>query len=154
MSGFLLDTDVVSMLAPSRADASASFIDWLERVDGDGRVFLTAVTIHEIEKGIALLEHKGAKATAAGLTTWLTGLVSTYTDKILSLDAAAAARAGQLEAKAIAAGHNPGMADSAIAGIALAHDLVIISRNTRHFMPFGVTVLSPSEAVTSKPRVW
>ncbi len=67
MSGFLLDTDVISMLSPARAEASARFLDWLERMDGEGRLFLTAVTIQEIEKGIALLEHKGAAANAAGL---------------------------------------------------------------------------------------
>ncbi len=56
MSGFLLDTNVVSMLSPSRAEASERFLDWLEHADGEGRVFLSVVTIHEIEKGIALLD--------------------------------------------------------------------------------------------------
>ena len=65
LSGFLLDTNVISMLSPSRAEASAHFLEWLERMDGEGRIFLSAVTIHEIEKGIALLEHKGATAKAA-----------------------------------------------------------------------------------------
>ncbi len=58
MSGFLLDTSVISVLSPARSEASASFLEWLERVDGEGRVFLSVVAIHEIEKGIALLEHR------------------------------------------------------------------------------------------------
>jgi predicted nucleic acid-binding protein len=62
LSGFLLDTNVVSMLAPSRAEASADFLNWLDRMDADGRLFLSVVSIHEIEKGIALLDHKGATA--------------------------------------------------------------------------------------------
>ncbi len=139
MSGFLLDTNVISMLSPSRADASAQFLDWLERMDSEGRIFLSVVAIHEIEKGIALLEHKGATAKAAGLKVWLAGLVATYDDKILPLNAAAAALAGRLEAKAIAAGHDPGMADAAVAGIAKALDLLIVSQNTKHFLPFGVS---------------
>jgi len=77
LRGYLLDTNVISMLSPSRAEASVTFLDWLERMDGEGRVFLSVVTIHEIEKGIALLEHKGGTAKAAGLKVWLAGLRST-----------------------------------------------------------------------------
>jgi len=146
LSGFLLDTNVISMLSPSRAEASGRFLEWLERVDSEGRVFLSVVAIHEIEKGIALLEHKGATAKAAGLKVWLAGLVATYDDKILSLDASAAALAGQLEAKAISAGHDPGMADATIAGIAKVQDLVVVTQNTKHFASFGIGVATPDEA--------
>lgn len=147
MNGILLDTNVLSMLSPSRAQASSPFLEWLERADSEGRVFLSVVAIHEIEKGIALLEHKGAAAKAADLKVWLAGLVATYDDKIIPIDASAAALAGQLEAKAITAGHNPGMADAMIAGIAKAQDLVVITHNTEHFLPFGVDMATPDDAV-------
>jgi toxin FitB len=137
------------MLSPSRAEASPRFLQWLERMDDEGRVFLSVVTIHEIEKGIALLDHKGAVAKAAGLRIWLSGLVAAYDDKILGVDAAAAALAGQLEAKAISTGHNPGMADATIAGVAKALDLIIVTRNTKHFLLFGVGVSSPDEVARS-----
>jgi hypothetical protein len=60
-------------------------------VGSEGRVFLSVVAIHEIEKGIALLEHRGATqegatAKAAGLKVWLAGLVATYDDKIIPRD--------------------------------------------------------------------
>jgi predicted nucleic acid-binding protein len=145
VSGFLLDTNVVSMLSPSRGEASADFLEWLDRMDADGRLFLSVVTIHEIEKGIALLEHKGSVARSASLRVWLTGLVAAYDDKIVSVNTGAAASAGQLEAKAIAAGHAPGMADATIAGIAKAHDLVVVTRNTKHFQVFGIEVVSPED---------
>src|SRR3546814_5617388 len=86
-------------------------------MDADGRLFLSVVSIHEIEKGIALLDHKGATTKAASLKAWLSGLVSTYDDKIIGFDAKAAAIGGRLEAKALAAGNDPGMADAVIAGI-------------------------------------
>jgi predicted nucleic acid-binding protein len=145
LSGFLLDTNVISMLSPSRADASASFLEWLERMDSEGKVFLSVVTIHEIEKGISLLEHKGALAKAAGLRAWLSGLVVDYDAKILAVDTQAAALAGQLEAKAISAGYDPGMADATVAGIAKASNLVVVTRNTKHFLPFGVSLTSPDD---------
>lgn len=145
MSGYLLDTDVVSMLSPSRYAASAAFADWLARMDREGRVFLSVVTIHEIEKGIALLELKGANAKASGLKVWLAGLVSTYGDKIIGLDASAASLSGRSEAEAIAAGHDPGMADAILAGVAKAHGLRIVTRNTKHFLPLGAAATSPDE---------
>ena len=146
MSGFLLDTDVVSMLSPSRADASASFLAWLTRMDGEGRIFLSVVTIHEIEKGITLLEQKRAVAKAAGLRVWLSGLTATYADKILGLDVSAATISGRLEATAVAAGTDPGMADAVIAGIAKTQGLSVVTLNAKHFLPFGVPVLMPEEA--------
>jgi predicted nucleic acid-binding protein len=135
------------MLAPARAGASAAFLAWLERVDREGKVFLAVVAIHEIEKGIGLLEHKGAVAKAAGLRLWLAGLITTYDDKIIPADISAAAFAGQLEAKAIAAGHDPGMADAMMAGIAKAHNLVIVTYNTKHFATFGIDAATPDEAM-------
>lgn len=134
------------MLAPLKSEADAEFLAWLDRMDADGRLFLSVVSIHEIEKGIALLDQKRAMAKAESLKAWLRGLVSTYDDKIIGVDGEAAAIGGRLEAKALAAGYDPGMADALIAGTAAAHQLVIITRNTKHFLPFGIAVVSPAEA--------
>ncbi len=135
------------MLSPSRSDALEGFLNWLERMDGEGRVFISVVAIHEIEKGIALLAQKGARAKAANLKIWLGGLVANYADKIIPFDTSAAALAGRLEAKAISAGYDPGMADAMVAGIAKAYELRIVTLNTKHFLPFEIDVVSPSEAV-------
>ena len=134
------------MLSPSATQtpqALKTFLDWLDRTDAAGQIFLSVVTIHEIEKGIALLEHMGAVSKAAALKMWLMGLVSTYEDKILVIDAVAARFGGQLEANAAGRGLNPGMADVAIAGIAKANNLIIVTANTKDFMPFGVGSISP-----------
>ena len=152
MSGFLLDTNVISMLSPSTRNVPGPFLDWLERMDGEGRIFLSAITVHEIEKGIALLDHKGARAKAAGLRGWLSGLIADQSDKILGLDADTAAISGRLEAGAIAGGHDPGMADAIIAGIAQAHDLIVVTRNTRHFLSLGIAVSSPEEVAGTTGR--
>jgi predicted nucleic acid-binding protein len=137
------------MLSPARAEASPGFLDWLDRMDAGGRLFLSVVTIHEIEKGIALLEHKGAVARSASLKVWLAGLVATYDDRIIAVDAMAAAMAGRLEARAVVSGQDPGMADATIAGIAKARNVTIVTRSSRHFQVFGVDVMSPDEATQS-----
>jgi toxin FitB len=78
----------------------------------------------------------GTKARRA-LKAWLAGLLAAYGDKILGLDAAGASFSGKLEAKAACAGHNPGMADAIVAGVAQANDLVVVTRNAKHFLPLG-----------------
>ena len=80
------------------------------------------------------------------MRAWLAGLIAAYDDKILGLDVAAASLSGRAEAKAVAAGHDPGMTDAVIAGLAEAHDLTVITRNAKHFKPFGVRVASPDGA--------
>ena len=146
MTGYLLDTNVVSMFAPARAEAPRGFAEWLERMDGEGRIFLSVVAVHEIERGVALLDARGATAKARALRGWLAGLVAAYGEKILALDAPAAAKSGSLEAAALGAGHDPGMADALVAGIAKAHGLTVLSRNAKHFAPFGVDFVTPEEA--------
>jgi predicted nucleic acid-binding protein len=148
VSGFLLDTNVISMLSPTKDAASEEFIRWLETEDAEERIFLSAVTVHEIEKGIGLLQRKGAGAKAASLRLWLSGLVSTYEDKVLPIDTAVSSLSGRLEAVAIAAGYHPGMADALIAGTAKAHELTVVTRNLKHFEPFSVALVSPE---TCKP---
>lgn len=141
MSGYLLDTNVVSLLAPSRTEPSRTFLSWLDEADATSVLFLSAVTVHEIERGITLLDHKGAVAKARDLRRWMEGLFSTYEDRVLPVDFAVSAISGQLEAEAIAAGHSPGMADALIAGTAKAHALTVVTLNQRHFVPFGIEVL-------------
>src|SRR5690606_713448 len=141
LKGYMLDTNVVSLLSPSQGGASPAFLSWLDEADTSSGLFLSVVTVHEIERGIALLDHKGATAKARDLRRWLDGLVSTYEDRILPIDAAVSAVSGQLEAIAVSAGHNPGMADALIAGTAKAHDLTVVTFNLRHFGQFGLDVV-------------
>ena len=116
MKGFLLDTDVISMLAPGRTDLSAEANAWLEKADQEGRLFLSVVSIHELEKGIERLNRRGATAKAASLSGWVS--------------------------EAISAGNAPGRADALIAGTAKAHDLIVVTRNARHFGMFSVEIAS------------
>ena len=131
---------------------SDTFLAWLERADAEGRIFLSVVTVHQIEKGVAGLDLKGASAKAARLRGWLSGLVTAFDHRILGLDTAAAFLSGRLEAQAAAAGHGPGpgLADALIAGMAAAHGLAVVTRNAKHFRAFGITVMSPDDAVAGE----
>lgn len=146
MSGFLLDTNVISLISPLRQQPATEFAVWLEKQERVSSLYLSAVTIQEISRGIHLLRGRGARAKAGAIGMFLEGLVAGYGDRILPLDAEVAREAGRLEADAISKGFNPGAADAMIAGTASCRGLTVITGNLRHFLPFGIPVLSPEQA--------
>jgi predicted nucleic acid-binding protein len=149
VSGFLLDTNVISLLAPARNEASAVFIAWLEKHERNDGFYLSAITVHEIEKGINLLRSRGARARAELFEAWLAGLANAYGDRILPFDTTVARCSGELEAMAMSAGINSGAMDAMIAGTAKAHGLTVLTRNLKDFQAFGVAVVSPNTVVGS-----
>jgi toxin FitB len=140
--GYLLDTSVVSALAPGRtAFTSAPLIAWLQTQHQ--RIFLPAVAIAEMAQGVSKLRRAGGAERADRLDRWLDGLLDTYADRILPLDAQAARLAGQISDAAIAQGRHPGFADVAIAALAQHAGLLLLTCNLKHFQPLGVACADP-----------
>ncbi len=106
-------------------------------------LFMSTVTVAEIEDGIVKAQREKASRKAAALDEWLRTLLHLYSDRVLAFDLAAARAAGILSDRARAAGHAPGFADIAIAATAASHKLTILTRNLRHFIPLGVPTLDP-----------
>jgi predicted nucleic acid-binding protein len=141
MSGYLLDTSVISAFAPGKPPVAADVGQWL--LGKTNELFVPSVAIAEIEQGICKLRRNGGVQRAASLSRWLTDILRDYGTRILPLDAAAARMAGQLADLAIAEGQHPGFADIAIAAIASQGELVILTRNIRHFAALGVAHFDP-----------
>lgn len=64
-------------------------------------------------------------------------------DVILTFSCAVSS--GGLEAAAVAAGRDPGLADALIAGTAVTRELTVVTHNIELFAPFALTLLSPEE---------
>jgi hypothetical protein len=141
---YLVDTNVLSAGAPSRI-APVELIVWMDAHSAE--LFLSAVTVAEIEDGIAKLRREGATRKAADLVAWLETLLHLYGSRILPFDTAAARVAGALSDQARARGQAPGFADIAIAATAKHHGLTILTRNLRHFEPLGVPSIDPFVAL-------
>jgi predicted nucleic acid-binding protein len=140
--GFLLDTSVISALAPGReAYLSVPFGDWLQA--HNQQLFLPAIAVAELAQGIGKLRRSGAVDRAQRLDLWLDGLIAGFADRILPLDAQAARLAGQISDVATAGGKHPGFADVAIAALAQNANLLLLTVNIKHFQPIGTNCVNP-----------
>jgi predicted nucleic acid-binding protein len=108
-------------------------------------LYLSVVSVAEIEDGIAKARREKARRKAADLAAWLEVLLHLYASRILAFDLPAARIAGALSDMARSQGTAPGFGDLAIAATARRHGLTILTRNTRHFTPLGVPAVNPFE---------
>ena len=112
MTGYLLDTNAISILAPAPGaqDAVRShvvrFRTWVR--EHDGQLFLSAITLAEIQAGISQLERKGSARRAAALAHWLSAILELYDSRTLSFTSSAALEAGLDTALATIRSHATG----------------------------------------------
>ncbi len=135
---YLVDTNVLSELRRSRRDPQV--VAWLGGVPADG-LRLSVITVGEIAKGIAKVRRgRSAQATsdADALQSWLEGLLSEYSERILPVTVPVATRWGRL---CDAFPQFP--TDMLIAATALEYDLTVATRNVDHFRPARVPVVNP-----------
>lgn len=141
---YLVDTNVISAAAPGRPVPSA-LVKWMDAHSDS--LFLSVVTVAEIEDRIAKSRREGATRKSSNLASWLETVLHLYGDRILAFDAPTARIAGAIADRARGQGHAPGFADIIIAATARSHGLTVLSRNIRHFEPLGVAVLNPFVAL-------
>ncbi|MEC5397082.1 type II toxin-antitoxin system VapC family toxin [Uliginosibacterium sp. H1] len=140
MSGlFLLDTNVVSELRKPRPHGGV--VAWLQALD-DTQLFLSAVTLGEIQAGIELTREQDA-AKAAEIEAWLELLADAY--NILPLDA----KAFRQWARLMHRKSDTLYEDAMIAATAQAHGLTVATRNVADFEALGVQVFNPFSATAA-----
>jgi hypothetical protein len=142
---YLLDTSVISLFAPGRPAIDGDLADWLRA--REGRLFLSAVTILEIEQGVRKLFRSGGEARAKRLEKWLEATLAEFGDHVLAADTRVAHLAGQMADAATAAGAYPGLADILIAATAQANSALILTRNGKHFAQLDVAFVDPLEGL-------
>ncbi|MDX8525166.1 PIN domain-containing protein [Mesorhizobium sp. MSK_1335] len=138
MSGYLIDTSILSAFAPGRPPLARDIANWIVSQGAKQTLFIPVMAITEIEKSICKLARAGATKRAEGLNAWLNETIEDFADQILAVNADIGRRAGQMEEAASAQGKNPGLADILIAATAATNELTVITANIRHFEALGV----------------
>lgn len=112
-------------------------------------LFLSVITVTEVEDGIAKARRQGATRKAERLSEWLETVLHLYGARILPVDLPVARYMGRLADLARGKGYDPGLADVTIAATALQHGYTVLTRNLRDFEPLEVPALDPFSALPS-----
>lgn len=135
---YVLDTNVVSELRKIRSGKAHSNVKaWTKSVDA-GCLFISSITIMELELGVSLLERKDTSQGAI-MRAWLEQhVLPEFEDRTLPVDTAVALRCAKL--------HVPDKRserDALIAATALVHGMTVVTRNVADFQPTGVSIINP-----------
>ncbi|MBT2324771.1 DUF4411 family protein [Variovorax paradoxus] len=135
---YLLDTNVIFELRrPEKA--SPAVVAWAGSIAQD-QTFLSAITVYELESGVQQKERTDG-AQGAILRAWLNGQVrAEFAERIVDLDASAAALAATLVITC-----QISAADAFIAASAITRQLTIVTRNVKHFALTGAPIINPWE---------
>jgi len=137
---YLLDTNVISELRKAKSGkADNNVVNWANNVSAT-RLFLSVITILELETGVLLVERRDP-AQGAVLRSWLNAhVLPAFSERILNVDIAVVQCCARL--------HVPDPRsdrDAIIAATALVHGLIVVTKNTDDFVRTGVELLNPWE---------
>jgi hypothetical protein len=135
---YVLDTNVVSELRKVRlGKADENVAKWADSV-ATPDLYLSVVTIQELEIGVLLAERRDA-IKGAIFRTWLNShVLPAFEGRILPVDLAVALQSAKLHVP------NPHpVRDGLIAATALIHGMAVVTRNVDDFKRIGVPILNP-----------
>jgi toxin FitB len=130
---YLLDTNVISELRKQRPHGGV--LAWIQSVP-DAQLFISAVTVGEIQAGIEITREQDAPK-AEAIENWLQLIAKSY--QVLPADAQVFRRWAQLLHRK----SNHHLEDALIAATAMEHGLTVVTRNTKDFKQFGLNLFNP-----------
>ena len=141
---YLLDTDVVSELRKTRSGRADPNVAAWSAAAPVGTLYLSVVTILEIETGVIRLERRDVTQGRA-LRAWLEDhVLPAFDGRVLPIDTAIARRCAGLHVP------NPlADLDALIAATALVHAMTVVTRNVADFVTTGVALLNPWQPASS-----
>jgi toxin FitB len=136
MPQFLVDTNVVSELRKPKPHGAV--VAWIAAALEED-LCLSAVTLGELQAGIEITREQDALK-ASEIEEWIDQLSLTW--NVLPLDG----RTFRIWAQLMHHRSDDLLVDALIAAVAIQHRLVVVTRNTADFEPFGVETIDPFKA--------
>ena len=137
---YLLDTCLLSELY--KPQPNTGVVDWIMRTD-ENRLLVSALSLGEIQKGIAKLE-SGKRKTS--IQAWLDqDLLQRFNGRILPVDLDTALEWGLFCGISESKGRPVPVIDSLLAVTAIVHNLNVVTRNEGDFESFPLRILNPWE---------
>ena len=133
---FVLDTNVISELRHGKPNQSPDVRAWAA-AQPTSKLYLSAITILELEIGIQALERRTPPQGSA-LRAWLMGVRAAFAGRILPFTDNTATICASL--------HVPdprSERDAMIAATAIEHRFTVVTRNVQDFANTGVTLVNP-----------
>ncbi len=127
---WLLDTCTISEYVRKKPEPRV--IAWLDEQD-EGSLFISALTLSEIEKGILKLP-KQERRRSQKLTAWLAKVEQRFSGRILPLDAVTLRVWAQLTARSELGGKPLPVLDALLMATAQREGLTIVTRNVKDFL--------------------
>jgi hypothetical protein len=134
---YLLDTNIISELRKPKPHGAV--LEWYKNI-ADEDLYVSAVSIGEIQAGIELTREKDKKK-AESLELWLQDIANAH--NILPMTGATFI----LWAKLMHTLSNTVREDAMIAATAIEKKLTVVTRNTKDFRRFKITLLNPFDAL-------
>ena len=136
---FLLATNVVSELRKVRSGKANPGVDACAEKVPSVELFISAITIQELEHGVLLME-RSDPTQGAMLREWLDqSVTAAFKNRVIAVD--------ERVARSAAALHVPDPApfrDALIGATALVHEMTVVTRDLKDFRRFhGVDILNP-----------
>jgi len=132
---YLIDTNVISELRKGKR-ANPGVVSWFEGL-ADEEVFLSALTLGEIRRGIESIRRRDSTA-ASVLESWLGRIAEAHRDRIVAVDRAIAEEWGRMNAP------DPlPVVDGLLAATAKVAGLTLATRNTDDIARSGVSFFNP-----------
>lgn len=137
----ILDTNIISELF--RQQPAFEVMAWLEAQPAQALV-TTSITLAELRFGVHSMPSGKRKEHLVNAITEM--LESHLLEAILPFDQGAAEIYGMLAADLRNRGIEVGQSDKMIAAITLFHDVTLVTRNEKDFLPCHVNVFNPFNA--------